>query len=92
MNNNDQSNEASATETSAEGSDEGIDGLLDRLEGIVVQLEKGELPLEAALMQFEEGVGLANKASTVLQQAEMRVDKLIRERGQLTTAALDDGG
>lgn len=71
--------------------DPGFDGMLDRLESIVVQLEKGELPLEDALERFEDGMALATKASVVLDAAELRVEKLIRERGQLVAVPLDDG-
>ncbi len=70
--------------------DEGFDALLDRLEGIVVDLEKGDLSLEAALGRFEAGMKLAAKASGVLASAELRVDKLVRERGQLVTTPMSD--
>ena len=70
--------------------DPGFDELLDKLESIVVQLEKGELPLDETLDRFEAGMALATKASSVLEKAEMRVDKLIRERGQLVAVPLED--
>jgi hypothetical protein len=45
--------------TGAAAADEpGIDAILDQLEGVVRELEGGELPLELALERFELGVGL----------------------------------
>lgn len=46
------------------------------LEGIVRQLEKGELTLEDSLKQFEKGIGLARRCQEVLQQAEQKIEIL----------------
>lgn len=47
-----------------------------RLEQIVAQLEKGEVPLEESLKLFEEGAGLMKQCSTLLDKAEQKVTKL----------------
>ncbi|MEE8160184.1 MAG: exodeoxyribonuclease VII small subunit [Acidobacteriota bacterium] len=57
---------------------------LSRLENIVGELEKGELALEEALKLFEEGVKIARFCSTKLDEAERKVEILLKdERGQL---------
>jgi exodeoxyribonuclease VII small subunit len=56
---------------------------LSTLERIVAQLESGDLPLERALELFEEGVGLAGQCQSQLQEAERKVEMLLRERGEI---------
>lgn len=53
---------------------------LQKLETIVAQMEAGDLPLEDALKAFEEGVRLAKFCTTKLDEAERKVDKLIRDQ------------
>lgn len=53
---------------------------LKKLESIVENLEKGELPLEESLKLFEEGVGLSTVCQKELEAAEGKVQKLIRQR------------
>lgn len=49
---------------------------MQQLEGIVQQLETGEMPLEEALRSFEQGAALIKKCSTVLKEAELKIEKL----------------
>jgi exodeoxyribonuclease VII small subunit len=57
---------------------------LGKLELIVKELEKGELPLEEVLARFAEGVGLSKLCLTRLNAAEQAIDKILREeKGQL---------
>lgn len=51
---------------------------LDRLEGIVKQLEESELPLEEALKLFEEGTALSAGCRQQLEEAEHRVEILTK--------------
>lgn len=51
---------------------------LDRLEGIVKQLEQSELPLEEALKLFEEGTALSAGCRQQLEEAEHRVEILTK--------------
>lgn len=53
---------------------------LKRLEGIVEQLEKGDLALEETLKLFEEGVGLSAACKKELDEAEGRVQTLVKQR------------
>ncbi len=54
---------------------------LDRLESLVDQLERGELPLEASLQAFEEGMKLSRLCSRRLEEAEKRVRVLSEGAG-----------
>jgi exodeoxyribonuclease VII small subunit len=56
---------------------------LERLEKIVNELEKGELPLERALALFEEGVQLSNSCRKELDAAEGKIEVLMRQNGKL---------
>lgn len=51
---------------------------LKQLEAIVSRLEVGDLPLEQALSIFEEGVRLAKLCSQRLNEAERRVNILVK--------------
>jgi exodeoxyribonuclease VII small subunit len=53
---------------------------LKKLETIVDQLEKGDLPLEESLKLFEEGVGLSAVCKQELDAAEGKVQSLIKQR------------
>jgi exodeoxyribonuclease VII small subunit len=59
------------------------------LEQIAEQLETGDLPLERALQLFEEGVGLARSCQSQLQDAERKVEMLLRERGEIKVVPFD---
>lgn len=49
-----------------------------RLEAIVAQLEKGEVPLDESLKLFEEGTKLIGECRTALDKAEQQVVKLMK--------------
>ncbi len=57
---------------------EDFESALDRLEHIVKTLESGDLPLEKALDFFEEGVRLSRFCHARLEQAERRVEILLK--------------
>ncbi len=60
---------------------------LTQLEAIVTRLENGDLPLEKALKEFENGVQLAKLGQERLQQAEQRIQILLQKNA---TAELTD--
>lgn len=66
-----------------------IDAVLANLERVVHDLEAGELPLEAALQRFEEGVRLARQGGKLLDGLEQRVEVLLADRD--ATAPFHDG-
>ena len=51
---------------------------LNKLEKIVERLEKGDIPLEESLKLFEEGVRLSTFCSHKLDEAEKRVEILLK--------------
>jgi len=67
----------------SKGTEQNFETSLATLERIVAQLESGDLPLERALELFEEGVGLAGQCQSQLQEAERKVEMLLRERGEI---------
>src|SRR5437588_636129 len=56
---------------------------LQRLEKIVQELEKGDVPLEKSLTLFEEGMELSNSCRKELEQAEGKVEILLKNNGKL---------
>ena len=63
---------------------ESFEASLDALEKVVKQLEGGDLPLERALELFERGVSLSDACRKQLEEAETRVEILVRKDGKLT--------
>ncbi len=60
-----------------------FENALGRLEAIVGELEKGELALENAINLFEEGMKISRFCSGKLDEAERKVEILLRnERGK----------
>jgi exodeoxyribonuclease VII small subunit len=53
---------------------------LNRLETIVAQLEKGDLPLEDSIKLFEEGIHLSAVCKEELDAAEGKVQVLLKQR------------
>jgi exodeoxyribonuclease VII small subunit len=56
---------------------------LQQLEAIVKEMESGELPLERALDLFERGMKLSDSCRKQLEQAETRVEILMKRAGEL---------
>lgn len=60
----------------------GFEACLEELEKVVKQLEGGDLPLERALELFEKGVELSESCRRQLEEAETRVEALIKKNGK----------
>jgi exodeoxyribonuclease VII small subunit len=58
--------------------EESYDAIVARLEHVVGELESGQLTLEQSIEKFAEGVRLAKDASRKLDDAERRVEQLVR--------------
>jgi exodeoxyribonuclease VII small subunit len=56
---------------------------LERLEKIVGELEKGEVPLDRALELFDEGMKLSGSCRKELEEAEGKVEILLKRNGKL---------
>ena len=65
---------------------------IERLEGVVDQLEDGELDLEASLVAFEEGVALFKRCAGQLESAERRIEILVKEGGETLARPFEDAG
>jgi exodeoxyribonuclease VII small subunit len=63
-----------------------FEAALTRLEEIVTELESGELGLEQSLKLFEEGVKLARVCNARLEEAERKVEVLLKDKGGKMTA------
>ncbi len=59
-----------------------FEAALAELEGLVGQLEQGELTLEESLQRFERGVGLVRTCQNALQAAEQKVAQLTERDGE----------
>lgn len=57
---------------------------LQMLEQIVGRLEKGDVPLEQALSQFETGVKLTQSLQKTLEEAQQSIAKIVNEDGTLS--------
>jgi exodeoxyribonuclease VII small subunit len=62
---------------------ESFEASLDELEKVVKELEAGDLSLERSLQLFERGVGLSDGCRKQLEEAETRVEMLIRKEGKI---------
>jgi exodeoxyribonuclease VII small subunit len=68
------------TEPSANGASElPFEEALAQLESVVRELESGEIALEEALARFEDGVRLSRHCLGVLDSAQGRIERLVRE-------------
>ena len=67
-----------------------FESALKNLEQLVSSMENGELSLEDSLKAFEKGIKLARQCQEKLSKAELQVQKLIEEDGELKTTPLKD--
>lgn len=56
---------------------------IQRLEKIVQELERGEVPLEKSLTLFEEGMQLSGSCRKELEEAEGKVEILLKQNGKI---------
>ena len=61
---------------------------LDELERIVKALEKGDLPLEQSLSLFESGMRLSSVCKRQLEEAETRVEILMKKGSDVVAVPL----
>jgi len=50
--------------------------LIEQLEGVVDQIEGGELGLEDSIKGYEQGIELVKRARIILDRAEQRITEL----------------
>ena len=63
--------------------------ILAQLSQVVERLEAGEIPLEQALSTFEQGVALSRLGAKRLDDAERRIEVLLREDQELVIKPMD---
>ncbi|HYE66952.1 MAG TPA: exodeoxyribonuclease VII small subunit [Pyrinomonadaceae bacterium] len=75
--------------TEAQG--KSFESSLAALEKVVRELERGDLPLEESLNLFEQGVRLSRECQERLNQAERRIEVLLRDgEGRPVLSAFDE--
>lgn len=65
-----------------------FEAALEELEKIAEKMESGDQSLEEALASFQRGIELTRACQKGLQEAEQRVEKLIRENDAWSTEPL----
>lgn len=63
---------------------------LAELENLVRELENGEAPLEQAVSHFERGMALSKSCEKLLQQAELKVQKLSSQNANNAPASAEN--
>ena len=68
-----------------------FENALQRLEEVVEEMSSSELPLEARLKRFEEGVALVRECAKALEGAAKKVEVLVKSSGgRLETRLFDE--
>ena len=68
------------------------EALLLRLDEVVRELEGGDLPLEQALANFEEGVQLVREGEQLLSSVEQRIEQLLADGSVAPFASAEGAG
>ena len=67
-----------------------FEAALEELEGIVTQLERGDVELEKSIEIYERGAALKQHCEKKLQTAQLRVEQIVLgENGQASTEPAD---
>jgi len=69
-----------------------FESAMKRLEEIVSELEKDNIPLEESLKIFEEGVELTKFCASKLNEAEKKLKILVKERDEFDLKSINDEG
>ncbi len=77
--------------STADAEELSFEAALDRLDGLVDRLERGDLELEDALAAFEQGVALTRRCADRLDRAERRIETLMREGETWLTRPFESG-
>lgn len=56
-----------------------FEAVLKTLEGLIGQLEKGDLPLEKSLETYEQGVSMVKEAEKRLQEMQGKIEQLMAD-------------
>lgn len=58
--------------------------LMEALEEIVQELEKGDLNLDDSVAKFEEGMRISKECNKILESSEKRISILLESNGEVT--------
>ena len=58
--------------------------LMENLENIVQELEKGELNLDDSVAKFEEGMKISKECNKILENSEKRITILLENNGDIS--------
>ena len=64
---------------------------LEKLEEIVNKLENGDVPLDEAIEEFNKAMQLVKLCNEKLNDAEEKVNKILKEDGTLEKFEINDG-
>ena len=70
-------------------SKENFEESMKKLEGIVIELENGNLNLDESVEKFEEGMKIAKQCNTILEEAEKKITILLEKDGELKEENFD---
>jgi exodeoxyribonuclease VII small subunit len=62
--------------------EEKFEEMLEKLENIVHRMEEGNITLEESLVAFEEGIKLSKMCAKKLDEAQRKVEILLRQEGE----------
>lgn len=65
--------------------EEKFEEMLEKLEKIVHRMEEGNITLEESIAAFEEGTRLSRNCAKKLDEAQRKVEILLKQDGELTT-------
>lgn len=68
--------------TTASSAEPAFEQDLERLEQLVADMEKGDLPLDELMKRFEEGMGLVHRCSGKLADVERKVEILLQQSAE----------
>ena len=62
-----------------------LESRMKDLEKIVERIESGKMGMDETLKAFEEGMDLSKECQEMLNQTELRIQKLVEAKGSLRT-------
>lgn len=75
---------------SAKGKEPTFEEALKNLENVVAKLESGEIKLEESIRLFEEGMKLSSLCQKRLDDADRKIEVLLRKPGGVVAATEDE--
>lgn len=75
---------------SARGKEPTFEEALKKLENVVAKLESGEIMLEESIRLFEEGMKLSSLCQKRLDDADRKIEMLLRKPGGILSVTEDE--